>query len=107
MNWSEFLNQDVDNEKEEDLLPMLVTGNFYIVGKRLVKFDHLIPNVKVVVCELARLTPETFLQRCGMNLNHKTSLDENADATKHKRSGIPGEIVKDIRKIQEGERINV
>ena len=107
MNWSEFLNRDVDNENEDDLATMLVPDNFYIVGKRLVKFEYLIPNVKVVVCKLARLTPETFMNRFGMSMNHQTSLDEKGEAKKGEKRHWPGEIVKDIREIKKGEKVNV
>ena len=108
MDWTEFLNKDVSNENEEDLFQMLTVGNFYIVGKRLVKYLYAIPNVKVIVCELARLSPEKFLSRYGMNMQHKTNLDDNTDKTKKDEvRHIPGEVIKDIRNLQEGEKINV
>ena len=58
MNWEEFLNRKINkNEDENVLVKFLIPNENYIIGKRLVRYIREIPNIKVIVCELARLTP--------------------------------------------------
>ena len=58
MNWEEFLNRKIGkNEDENVLVKYLIPDENYIIGKRLVRYIREIPNIKVIVCELARLTP--------------------------------------------------
>lgn len=58
IDWETFLNRKIlPNESEEQLALSLIKDENYIIGKRLVRFIRLIPNIRVIVCEFARLTP--------------------------------------------------
>ena len=105
INWEEFLNRHIaPSEQEEDLFKELQADNFYLVGQRLVKYKYAIPYLKVIVCELAKLTktPEKFHNAYGIS-TAKGNLDE---AEKSEEQGLHI-IKKEIRELKEGEKINV
>ena len=59
INWAEFLNKDIPpGATEDDLAHELIVGDYYVVGKRLVKYCYTLPNSHVIVSDFARLTPE-------------------------------------------------
>lgn len=58
ITWPEFLNHEIpEGATEDDLAHTLVPGEFYVVGKRLVKYLYTITATRIIVCDLARLTP--------------------------------------------------
>lgn len=105
INWNEFLNRPIaPSEQEEDLFKELQSDNFYLVGQRLVKYKYAIPYLKVIVCEMARLTKKEEKMRNAYGVTTaKGNLDE---AEKGEEEGLHI-IKKDIRNLQEGEKINV
>lgn len=59
LNWPEFLNREIPpGATEDDLAHTLVNGEYYVIGKRLVKYLYTIPVTHVIVCDFARLTPK-------------------------------------------------
>lgn len=104
INWEEFLNRPIEpEEQEDDLFKQLIGDNYYVVGQRLVKYKYAIPYLKVIVCEMARLTkiPEKMRNAYGVS-TARGNLDENGE----KPEGMHI-IKKEIRELGKGEKINV
>ena len=91
LNWAEFLNRKIySSENEENLVKYLVPNQYYIIGKRLVKFLHELPHIKVVVCELAKLTPtvQPIPHLVKAKVDEIRSLDEKINEQKEKLKQI-------------------
>lgn len=81
MNWEEFLNRKIGQfENEIELAKSLVSGNYYCCGKRLVRFCYEIPYLRIIVCDMAKLSPEPQPKRAfwgNQSSKDSVSLDES------------------------------
>ena len=74
INWPEFLNKPIpEGSTEDDLAHLLIADEYYVVGKRLVKFLYIIAPTRVLVCDLARLTPKPEDQYDKWRKAHSTN----------------------------------
>ena len=86
INWPEFLNKEIpEGSSEEDLAHLLVPDEYYVVGKRLVKFLYEIPTTRIIVCDLARLTPKPEEQYDQWRRRHANDHIVNLDVEEEKK----------------------
>lgn len=95
ITWPEFLNRDLpEGATEEDLAQTLVVGEYYVVGKRLVKYLYTIKATRIIVCDLARLTPtpqddyRKWQRRHYLNHPVDLDIDEYKDEQKQKQEEV-------------------
>lgn len=86
INWAEFLNRPIDDGSQEvDLVRLLTPGNLYMVGERLVRYQYEISETKIVVCDLARLSPKPEDNYQQWKNRHKPLYSVELDADDYKQ----------------------
>ena len=104
INWAEFLNRPIDDGSQEvDLVRLLTPGNLYMVGERLVRYQYEISETKIVVCDLARLSPKPEDNYQQWKNRHKPlySVELDADDYKQEQEKKDAEKSKETRPIKE------